>query len=86
MIKEREKKVVTNRYLNSIKTNIAGGKFNWAGFVKAASKFKKPSHHGESTAVSSSRTPATGYIDVQVLIVDNSDGSDGSNSPDDPNE
>ena len=55
---------VTNGYLNSIKTNIARGKFNWVGFVKAASKFKKPSCHGES---SFSAPTATGHTNVQDL-------------------
>ena len=65
----------TNGYLNSIKTNIARGKFNWASFVKAASKFKKPSRHGES---SSSAPAATGHTDVRALIGDDSDGYDSS--------
>ena len=66
----------TNAYLNSIKTNITGGKFNWANFVKAASKFKKPSRHGETT-IGSSSTPA-GHMDVRALIADDSDDSDDS--------
>jgi hypothetical protein len=69
---------VTNAFLDSIKSNIDCGKFNWASFVKAASKFKKPSRHGESTFASSSKTPAAGHMDVRALIVDDSDGSDGS--------
>jgi hypothetical protein len=70
--------VATNGYLNSIKTNIEGGKLDWTGFIKAASKFKKPSRHGESTIASSS-TPA-GMMDVRALIADDSEPeSDGSN-------
>ena len=69
----------TNGYLNSIKKNIACGKFDWAGFVRAATQFKKPSRHGESTNASSSSAPATGGMDARALIVDDSDdGSDGS--------
>jgi hypothetical protein len=77
--------VATNGYLVSIKTNIACGKFDWTSFVKAASKFKKPSRHGDTTVASSSRIPATGHMDARALIVaddsDNSDDSgDGSNN------
>ena len=66
---------VTNGYLDSIKFNINSGGFNWASFIKAASKFKKPSRHGESVAASSSRT-ATGHKDVRSLIVNDSDDSE----------
>jgi hypothetical protein len=73
----------TNGYLNSIKTNIACGKFDWAGFVKAASKFKKASRYGELTIASSSSTAtAGGHMDARALIVGDSDGSDGSDDPD----
>jgi hypothetical protein len=68
----------TNGYLDSIKTNIARGKFDWAGFVKSASKFKKRSCNGESAMASSSNTGATGHMDAQALIADDSDDSDGS--------
>ena len=70
----------TNRYLNSIKSNITRGKFNWASFVKAAKEFKKQSHNtGESAAASLSITP--GSMDACTLIVENSDDSDtGSNN------
>ena len=68
----------TNGYLNSIKSNVDRGKLNWASFVKAALKFKKPSRHGESTFASSSGTRATGHMDARALIADDSDGSDGS--------
>jgi hypothetical protein len=76
----------TNGYLNSIKANITNGKLDWAGFVKAASKFKKPSRHGGSTIASSSRIPD--HMDARALIVDDSDGSDGSHrsSSNDPDE
>ena len=60
--------------------------------MKAASKFKKPSCHGEPTVTSSSTS--AGPKDVQALIVDDSDDSDGSDNHDpesgkgsnDPNE
>ena len=64
----------TNGYLDSIKSNITCGKFHWADFVKAASKFKKTNRHGESAVASSSRTAAG--QDVRALIVDDSDDSD----------
>jgi hypothetical protein len=72
--------VATNAYLSSIKTNIACGKFDWASFVKAASKFKKPNRHGESAVASSSMTPAAGMADARACIAEDSDGSDGYNS------
>jgi hypothetical protein len=66
----------TNGYLDSIKLNIDSGKFDWAVFIKAASKFKKPSRHGESAAASSSRN-ATGHKNARALIVaDDSDDDD----------
>ena len=65
----------TNRYLNSIKTNLTCGKFDWAGFIKAASKFKKPSQHGEDSASASSST-AIGHMNARAVLVDNSDDSD----------
>jgi hypothetical protein len=68
----------TNGYLNSIKKNIACGKFDWAGLVRAATQFKKPSRHGESTIASSSSAPATGGMDARALIMDDSDASDSS--------
>jgi hypothetical protein len=68
----------TNRYLNSIKTNLDGGKFDWAGFIKTALKFKKPSRHGDSTAALASTS--TGHMDARALLVDDSDDSDGSGS------
>jgi hypothetical protein len=73
----------TNGYLNSIKKNITCGKFDWAGFLKAASKFKKPGRHGESMIASSSKIPTAGDMDVRALIVDDSDDSDNGNSADD---
>ena len=42
----------TNGYLNSIKSNIACGKFDWASSLKAASKFKKPGRHRDSMVAS----------------------------------
>lgn len=69
--------VATNGYLNSIKTNVACGKFNWASFVKAAMEFKKPNRNGESTIASSSTTPA-GHTDLRALIVDDSSDADDS--------
>lgn len=74
----------TNGYLNSIKANIACGKFDWASFVKAASKFKKPRRHGESTVATSSSTPA-GHMDARALIVDDSDDSNDPNDSNDSN-
>ena len=69
----------TNRYLNSIKSNITCGKFNWARFVKAAKKFKKQIHNaGESAAASLSITP--GSMDACALIVEDSDDSDTSSN------
>ena len=70
----------TNRYLNSIKSNITRGKFNWASFVKAVKEFKKQSRNArESAAASSSITP--GSMDAHALIVEDSDDSDaGSNN------
>jgi hypothetical protein len=70
--------VATNGYLNSIKTNIDCGKFDWAGFIKAASKFKKASRHGESTFASSS-TSGPGMMDVRAHIVDDSESDDSNN-------
>ena len=72
--------LATNRYLNSIKSNITCGKFNWATFVKAAKEFKKQSHNArESAAASSSITP--GSMDACTLIVEDSDDSNaGSNN------
>lgn len=71
----------TNGYLDSIKSNIARGKFDWANFVKAASKFKKRSRNGESAMASSSKG-ATGHLDARALIADDSDDSDGSQADD----
>ena len=65
----------TNGYLDSIKNNIDSGKFDWTSFIKAASKFKKPSRYGESATASSSGT-TTGHKDVHSLIVDDSDDDD----------
>jgi hypothetical protein len=73
---------VTNGYLNSIKTNVACGKFDWANFVKAASKFMKPSRHGES-AIASSSTSAGYMADTRALLVDDSDDSNNSDDSDD---
>ena len=72
--------LATNRYLNSIKSNITHGKFNWASFVKAAKEFKKQSCNArESAAASLSITP--GSMDACALIVEDSDDSDaGSNN------
>ena len=84
----------TNAYLDSIRTNIKGKKFLWADFMKAASKFKKPSRHGELTRTFASSSTSAGPKDVRALIVNDSDDSDGSNDHDpesgkgsnDPNE
>ena len=65
----------TNGYLNSIKTNLSCGKFDWTAFIKAALKFKKPSRHGEDLAVASS---STANLNVRAVLVDDSDDSDGS--------
>ena len=71
--------LATNRYLNSIKSNITHGKFNWASFVKAAKEFKKQSCNArESAAASSSITP--GNMDACALIVEDSDDSDTSSN------
>ena len=76
--------LATNGYLNSIKSNITCGKFNWASFVKAAKEFKKPSRNAGESAAASSITP--GGMDARALIVDDSDGSDtGSNNSGDDN-
>jgi hypothetical protein len=66
----------TTAYLNSIKANLDSGKLDWAGLIKAALKFKKPSRHGDSAAASSSTF--TGHMDARALLVDDSDDSDGS--------
>lgn len=70
--------VATNGYLESIKTNI---KFDWARFIKAASKFKKPSRHASGSTIASSSRTSTGHVDARALIVDDSDGSE-SDVPD----
>ena len=71
--------LATNGYLNSIKSNITRGKFNWASFVKAAKEFKKQScNNGESAAASLSITP--GSMDAHALIVEDSDDSDASSN------
>jgi hypothetical protein len=69
----------TNGYLDSIKSNMDAGKFDWASFVEAASKFKKRSRNGESVVASSSSTPAASK-DIRALIVEDSDDSDGDSS------
>ena len=69
----------TNGYLNSIKTNIARNKFDWASFVKAALKFTKPSRHGESTVATSSSS--AGHTDARAFIVGDSDDSDAGSQP-----
>ena len=67
----------TNGYLDAIKTNLACGKFDWAGFIKTALKFKKPSRHGEDSAVASSST-TIGHMNARAVLNDDSDDSDGS--------
>jgi hypothetical protein len=79
--------VATNGYLNSIKSNIDCGKFDWAIFVREATKFKKPSRHHGGSAMASSSAPATGHTDVRALIVadsDDSDDCDDDSNNDDP--
>ena len=65
----------TNGYLNSIKTNLTCGKFDWASFIKAALKFKKPSWHVEDSASASSST-AIGHMNARAVLVNDSDDSD----------
>jgi hypothetical protein len=68
----------TNAYLDSIKANLAGGKFDWAGIIKAALKFKKQSRH-DSTAASSS-APTGRHMNARALLIDDSDDSDADGS------
>ena len=71
----------TNAYLNSIKTNLQCGKFGWADFIKAASKFKKPgrySNGGDPLAALSSTSASR--MDARALIADDSNDSDASGS------
>ena len=73
----------TNAYLDSIRTNIKGKKFLWADFMKAASKFKKPSRHGELTRTFASSSTSAGPKDVRALIVDDPNDSNDSDGSDD---
>ena len=69
-----------NRDLNLIKSNITCSKFDWASFLKAALKFKKPGCHRESMIASLSKIPAAGDMDVRTIIVADSD--DGNSTDD----
>ena len=54
---------------------------DWASFLKAALKFKKPGHHRDSMLALSSNIPTASNMDVWALIVtDSDDGSDDGNS------
>jgi hypothetical protein len=70
----------TNGFLNSIKTNLACGKLDWAAVIKAASKFKKPSRHGAPGDPAAASSSTAGHTDARALIVEDSDDSDASGS------